>query len=162
MGKKRYGGDFDSFEGFDTYEQMRQQLERKLAKNAIKCSHTNENGKLKIEPTGEPGMVRCKRCGTKFSFNRIDKTDGEKACRVIHDMINQIKVLSEVPKNDAEIISRLGNIDFELLDVLMIYQRSLERYHNDKKKKKKKEYHRGDDFGGWGVPQSINGKKRYR
>jgi len=126
----------------------REKLERKWNEVKIPCSHTNSNGKLKVDFISN-NRVRCKKCGEEFSFDVVSKKDYERAIETIGNMVNQIKAMSDNPEKEKSIMVQLGKLLYNLNEMPTLYERVVNKYgKNDKKKKK---HNRNDDFGSFGI-----------
>ena len=123
-------------------------IARQLEELKIPCSHTNEKGKLKVN-FQDNNLVKCKKCGTVFSFEPISQKDLKHAIRTVHNAINQCKALSNDPKAEAGLIKTLGRLDFNLTELEQLYERISN--NGDKKKKKKNKKDKHDYFGESGM-----------
>lgn len=142
---------FDFIDGIDDLKEAQKAIAKKIEKAKIPCSHTNENGKIKIRFLNEGNTkVQCKRCGSIFDFRTISMEDLRDAIGVIHNAINQIKALSDKPVEEKKLIKLLGEMDYNLINVEEIYENCTRSYnkHGNKKKKKKNNY---DSFGQFGA-----------
>lgn len=155
MGDKKKNNNFASMS--DILEEKKK-LDKKLAKVAIPCSHTNDKGKLKIEFL-DNGLARCKKCGSVFSFETISHDSLDKAVRTVHNAINQIKALTEDPDREQGVINSLGQLDYNLKETAELYKKTVSNYGKGGKKKNKKQY---DSFGSYGAGsiEFIGGKKK--
>lgn len=134
-------------------EQIRKQIEKEQKRMVIECSHTNENGKLKIKPIGSHGDFECKYCKSRFNMNQVHRDTIEDATKVLHDVLQQIRCLSDV-EVDYETIRKLGELDYNLQETAELYERVREVYSQQGgKKKKKKKHDSGDSFGNYGGSQ---------
>lgn len=126
-----------------------EELKRKLKKIQVGCSHTNEKGNLKVSIIRN-NTVRCKKCECVFNFGVVPEDEAENAIETVHNMINQIKAMTNNPVKEASVIKQLGSIDFNLSEVLELYKRTIDQYSKGKNKKKK---HGGkkDSFGSYGM-----------
>lgn len=152
------------FENMRDLLEERKKIDKRLHKAMIPCSHTKENGKLKVEFINGT-RCRCKRCGAEFDFTRISNEELRAAVRTIHNALNQIKALSSDPSKEYGVIKQLGTLDFNLKDIAELYQRTQNESGKGGKMKKKKNRGYGNDFGSFGA-DSIDfiggGKKYYR
>lgn len=135
----------------------KKKLEKKISRAAIPCSHTNDKGKVKVEFLGKGNLVRCKKCGAKFDFSSIQMDDLEEAARILHNAINQIKALSDDPEREQSVIRSLGEMDYNLKEMVDLYRKSVNNYGKGQKKNK----NRDNDFGSYGMGSIsfIGGKK---
>lgn len=139
------------------YEQQRE-IQKKIEKAKIPCSHTNAKGKLKVKFM-DGNVVKCTKCGTTFSFDPISMKDLKAAVQTVHNAINQCKALSNDPQGaEKELIKTLGGIDFNLSELLTLYERISS--NGDKKKKKNKKKDRGDHFGESGMNAILFDNRR--
>lgn len=123
-------------------------IARKIEQAKIPCSHTNAKGKLKVKFM-DNNLVKCQRCGTVFSFEPVSNKELKNAVQTVHNAINQCKALSNDPRGEASLIKTLGNMDFNLTELLQLYERISN--NGDKKKKKKNKKDRYDSFGESGM-----------
>ena len=128
----------------------KEKLDRKLNKVKIPCSHTNSNGKLKVEFINGSSRVRCKKCGAEFSFDIISKKELEKSVENVLNAINQIKAMSDNPDKEKSLIVQLGNMAYNLGEFITLYDRTVSRYGKGEHKKKNKNKH-NNDFGSFGI-----------
>ena len=137
----------------------REKLERKWNEVKIPCSHTNSNGKLKVDFISN-NRVRCKKCGEEFSFDVVSKKEYEKAIEIIGNMVNQIKAMSDNPDKEKSIMVQLGKLLYNLNEMPTLYERVVNKYGKHDKKKKK---HHNDGFGSYGINNvefiPTNGKR---
>ena len=144
MGKNKN----NNFETMRDRQEERKKLEKKMAKVKIPCSHTNSNGKIKVE-FRKGTIAECKKCGCVFDFERISSEDLDDAVEVIHNAINQIKALSNDPEKEIEIIKTLGQIDYSLSELAELYNRTISKYGKGGKKKNKNR--NNDSIGSYGI-----------
>ena len=141
----------NSKNGFQTMSDLmeeKKKLEKKLGKVMIPCSHTNSNGKLKVDFLNNR-KVRCKKCGCEFSFEQVEADDARNAIRTVHDMINQIKAMSDDPEKESAVIEQLGNLDYNLKEMSDLYAKTVtNNARGGKKKKKNKD---NNAFGNYGT-----------
>lgn len=158
MGKNKNS----SFETMRDLQEERKKLEKKMAKVKIPCSHTNSNGKIKVE-FRKGTIAECKKCGCVFDFERISDEDLNDAVEVIHNAINQIKALSNDPEKEMKIIETLGQIDYSLSELAELYTRTVSKYGKGGKKNKNKNKN-NDSIGSYGVGNLdlLGGKNRRR
>ena len=123
------------------------ELEKKIAKMKIPCSHTSNKGKVKVDFEAN-GLGKCKICGTKFRFDIIDLNDLDKAIMIVHNAINQVKVFSDDPNRERKVIIKLGELDYNLSELRELYKRASKDLGNGKKKKNKSH---DDQFGSYGT-----------
>lgn len=151
----------DIFTNISNLEKAQKELDKEKAKIAIPCSHTNDKGKLKVEFL-RGHLARCKRCGAKFDFAVVSDDDLDKAFMVVHNVLNQIKALSDDPVGEEKLIKSLGELDFNLKETKKLYRKTIEaaaKNNGNKKKNKNK----GDQFGSYGasnVEFIANGKRK--
>ena len=137
--------------------EKRKELDRELDKLKIPCSHTKEsNGRLKVEFINER-YVRCEKCGCEFDFTRIETDELKNAVNIIHNAINQIKVMSDAPEREKKVLRELGTMDYNLSELLDLYKRTINTFGKGKKKKKSKD----SSFGSYGAASIdfINGRR---
>lgn len=137
--------------GFQTMSDLmeeKKKLEKKLGKVMIPCSHTNSNGKLKVDFLGRD-LCRCKKCGCEFSFEQIDNDELKSAIRTLHNAINQIKAMSDDPEKESSVIEQLGNLDYNLKEMKELYNKTInDNVRGGKKKKKNRD---NNAFGSYGT-----------
>lgn len=148
--------------GFQTMKDIQEEqkrLEKKLRKVKIPCSHSNSNGKIKVEFI-KGTLAKCKKCGTKFDFEAIPFEELERAQMIMHNAVNQIKAFSDDPEKERAIIDTLGNFDYNSYEVVELYKRTINAFGKNKHKNKHKNE---DEFGAYGINSAINfsgGKKK--
>ena len=152
-----------SFETMRDLQEEQKKLQKKMGKIMIPCSHTKDNGKLKVDFLGDT-KVRCKRCGAIFDFRVIKKEELKSAIETIHNALNQVKALSSDPEREQGIIRELGSIDYNLKEFVELYERTQDIYGKGNGKKKKNKGGYNDDFGSFGANNIdfIGGKNKYR
>lgn len=155
MGKKD-----TAFESMKDLMEEKKKIEKKMNKVKIPCSHTKENGKLKVEFI-DGTVARCKKCGCVFDFGRIDFDELDHAVEIVHNAINQIKSLSSDPDKESSLIRELGSMDYNLSEMSELYKRTISMYGKGNNKKNKK--NKNNSFGSYGAGNInfIDGKKRY-
>jgi len=155
MGKKD-----SNFASMRDLLEEKKKLDKKMNKIKIPCSHTKENGKLKVEFINGT-YAECKRCGCRFDFSRIDFDTLDNAVETVHNAINQIKALSNDPDREGGVIRELGSIDYNLGEMAELYKRTITKYGKGGNKKDKK--NRDKSIGSYGVGNLdfIGGKRRY-
>lgn len=128
-------------------------LKKRRALLVMACDHTKKNGELRVDQIDKnrPALVRCTKCGEKFSIAPIDNTDLTKAIKTIKNAINQCKIDSV--DNDGEMLETLGHTYSGLDAVEVIYANLVATYGKKKKNKNKKNKNR-DSFGHYGSPFS--------
>lgn len=138
----------------------KKKLEKKMKKITIPCSHTNSNGKVKIDFIGKGNLVRCKKCGCKFDFSVIDSDNLRNAIRTVHNAINQVKAMTDDPEREETVIKNLGELDYNLDAMEELYSKTVYQYNKTGGKKKKK--HNNNDYGNYGANSIdfIGGGKR--
>lgn len=129
------------------------------------CSHTGKNGKLAVKfLEGKGNLCQCKICETVFSLKTYDKDDIAIAVEVVHDAINQIKVMTEDPKADESILTSLGKVDLKLLAIPKHYAATILKNGNPKKNKNGKKKHKNNqgnnNFYAYGVENLSLGSKK--
>ena len=134
MGKNNNKSDFQSME--DLQNEMKK-LQKKMAKQSIGCSHTNDNGKLKVDFL-HGTSCKCKKCKIEFDFEQIEEEEIKEAAKVIHNAINQIKALSDDPVKEKSVIIELGTIDYNLKELVELYIKTINQKTKGGKKNKKK------------------------
>ena len=152
MGKKNYNDEMHNI-----IEEQRK-LEKKLKMIPIKCSHTNNKGKLAGDYNND-NLFQCKKCKTKFSFTTSSLQQLREAYRLFHNAINQVKVFTDTPNEDMATIEKLGQLDYNLEEFLDLYKRVC-LDDNGKKKKKKNKNHDNNSYGGYGTVSFIADKKK--
>lgn len=137
-----------------TFAQRQKELEKAIKQVSVKCPHQYTGDKankpaLKMDKD-DPTMVVCKRCEEEFSMTKHDNADVMNAIKVLHDVINQLKLCSR-PTNekDMALIESLGKQDLLNLELYELYSRITDE-NQQKKNKKKKKKHGGNDYGGYG------------
>lgn len=136
------------FQSMADLMEEKKKLEKKIAKTTIPCSHTNSNGKLKVDFFGK-NMARCRKCGAEFSFEQVSAEEAAGAIRTLHDMINQIKALSDDPEKEFSVIKELGSLDYNLKEVGELYAKTIA--HNSRGGGKKKKKNHDNAFGNYGT-----------
>lgn len=140
-------------------EAQRKDLERQEKQLVITCNHKNGKGKLKIEAVyGSDGLFRCKKCGQEFSMDRINTKDGLNAAEILNDMIQQIRCFSGDSNKDREINKQLGELAYNIGEVIELYDKTIKAVGSKKKKKKEKD--NSGSFGSYGWDGvSFGGRK---
>lgn len=153
MGKK------NDFNEMGNLLEEKKKLDRKIKRAAIACSHLGKNGKVKFDIDQSTGQCVCKRCGTKFNFAQYSAATANECIKGVHDIINQIKVFTDDPDEDAGLIRTLGEIDYNLQTVKELYNRLISDGKHNKKKKNSNDY---GSFGNIGRDLSFvsGGKKK--
>ena len=155
MGKKHYEQISQK-----AIEAQRKELNRLEKKVKIPCPHTNSKGKLRVNFLSDK-VVKCRICGAKFNIETIPMDTLDAAIRVVHDAINQTKSFSPDPKKEKDIITDLGEIDYNLGELRTLYENVTEQYgKGNRNKGKKKKHHNNNDFGAWGVNNVGVSKRR--
>lgn len=130
---------FDCLDDITSLREAQKEITKKIEKAKIPCSHTNENGKIKIRFIREGSTeVQCKRCNEIFDFKTISMDKLNDAIETIHDAINQVKALSDRPEEERKVIRRLGELDYDLKNFPDIYEGATSSFGKNKNKKKKK------------------------
>lgn len=158
MSKKDKKNGYGEFQSMRDLQEEQKKIEKKLRKVKIPCSHTNSNGKLKVEFI-KGSLARCKKCGTKFDFEFIPFEELERAQMILHNAVNQIKAFSDDPEREQAVINTLGDVDYNLFEIVELYKRTINAFGKHKNKKKKND----DEFGAYGISSAINlssGKKK--
>ena len=165
MGKKNKDKKHNSNPAFESkindLREEQKKLTRKLKQLVVPCSHTNSNGKLKVEHL-KGDMYRCTKCGCEFSFRSIPQDELEHAANVLHDALNQAKALSNDPEREISVINTLGQTDYNLMEFPELYDRITRKFgKNNGDHKKKKHKNKDVDFGSYGVGElSFGGNNR--
>ena len=120
----------------DSAEKLAKKKRRELYAS---CNHKGKSGKLKVEPTDEKDVFRCKRCKQEFNFRKIKKNEAVQAAETLNDMIQQIKCFSD-SDNDDKLLKELGSLSCSLEMVLDLYNKALKSVGKKDKKKKKDQY----------------------
>ena len=142
---------FDCIDDIEDLKEAQKAISKKIEKAKIPCSHSNDNGKIKIRFLDEgTTRVQCKRCGEIFDFRTVDGETLRNAVTVVHNAINQIKALSDNPREEKKLINTLGEMDYNLKNLIEIYDATTKSFNkgNGKKKKKNHDY---DSFGQFGA-----------
>lgn len=155
MGKKH--NNEEQFTDVSSLYAEQKKIQRKIEQAKIPCSHTNNKGKLKVKFM-DGNLVKCSRCGTVFSFDPISMKELKGAVQTVHNAINQCKALSNDPQGEKDLIKTLGNIDFNLTELLSLYERI--STNGDKKKKKNKKKDKGEHFGESGMNAILFDNRR--
>lgn len=156
MSKKDKNNEFQSMR--DLQEEQKK-IEKRLRKVKIPCSHSNSNGKIKVDFI-KGSLCKCKKCGTKFDFEAISFEELERAQMILHNAVNQIKAFSDDPEKERSVIQTLGEFDYNSYEIVELYKRTINAF--GKGKKKNKDRH-NDDFGSYGMANAISltgGKKK--
>ena len=146
MGKENNKKKSSDFVEMRDLREEQKKLDKKKKKVAIPCSHTNAKGKLKLNFLGKGNLVQCEKCETVFDFSTISHDDLKDAIRIVHNAINQVKVMTDDPEKEYAVISNLGQLDYNLKELEELYRRATNKYGKGEKKKKNK-----DDFGQYGI-----------
>lgn len=148
-GEKKNKG-FECIDSIEDLKEAQKAISKKIEKAKIPCSHTNENGKIKIKFLDDSTRVQCKKCGAMFDFKTVDMDTLNDAIRIVHNAINQVKVLSDNPSEDKKVIRLLGELDYNLGNLSELYEATTKSFNKNKNKKKKKnrDY---DSFGQFGA-----------
>ena len=120
----------------DSAEKLAKKKRRELYAS---CNHKGKSGKLKVEPTDEKDVFRCKRFKQEFSFRKIKKNEAVQAAETLNDMIQQIKCFSD-SDDDEKLLKELGSLSCSLEMVLDLYNKALKSVGKKDKKKKKDQY----------------------
>lgn len=145
--KKRFDEDYG--DNIQDLKEAQKAITKKIEKAKIPCSHTNENGKLKVKFLDEgTTKVQCKRCGAIFDFRTIDMGDLRQAIAIVHNALNQVKALSDNPSEERKFIKLLGETDYNVSTLEEIYEATIRAYNKGGKKKKKNRDR--DSFGSYG------------
>lgn len=150
MGKKN-----NDFQGIGDLLAKKKKLEKEIKRIAVPCSHLNKKGELKVELSD--GVAKCKKCGLRFGLDQYSSDTVRESVRVVHDVLNQLKVFSDSPDDDNDLIRSLGELDFNLSSIEELYSRMLEEQGRGKKKKKNNDY---DAFGSIGRDVSFIGNPK--
>ena len=129
--------------------EQKELLNRELNKVKIPCSHTNSEGKLKVDFLSNT-RVRCKKCGEEFDFAIVPKKELEKSIETVINVVNQIKAMSDNPNKERPVIVQLGNLAFNLGELSTLYDRTVSKYGKNDNRKKKKNKH-NNEFGSYGI-----------
>lgn len=156
MGKNKHNNDEHLTDVSSLYAEQKK-IARKIEQAKIPCSHTNAKGKLKVK-FQDNNLVKCTRCGTVFSFEPVSMKELKQAVQTVHNVINQCKALSNDPQAEKDLIKTLGNMDFNLTELLSLYERI--STNGDKKKKKDKKKNKGDHFGESGMNAILFDSRR--
>ena len=154
MSKKRV------FNKIEDLKRIQRDAQRELRMVAAQCSHQKDSGKLTLVPLDNKGNYKCKVCEARFSMNVVSTDELEIAVSLINDAIQQIRCYSD-PDTDNIVISRLGEMAFNLTELSTLYERMVElnmRGHNKKKKKNKS--NNNDEWGSWGGSVSFIGQSK--
>jgi hypothetical protein len=114
--------------------EQKKAIEKKIRQRTIPCSHTNKEGKIKGEVI-KGQIVRCTKCGEEFSLRRFDKETLSDAISIVTDAINQCKAFSENPKDEQDVIEKLGSLAYSVGELPELYRRTLASADKHKKKK---------------------------
>jgi len=148
------------FQSMRDLQEEQKKIEKKLRKVKIPCSHSNSNGKIKVDFINNSTLAKCKKCGTKFDFKTIPFEELEHAQMVMHNAVNQIKAFSDDPEKERSVIVTLGDFDYNSFEIVELYKRTINAFGKNKKNNKKKH---DDDFGAYGIGSAISlsgGKKK--
>lgn len=138
--------------------EAKKNIEKQVKKVAIECPHT-KNGHLKVEFLAQNSYdCRCKKCGLEFNMQKISAKELKHSIKILHDAINQIKASSGNPDQERRIIKTIGEIDYNLDEILKIYDSVTKPSKNKNKNKNKKKG--GGGNGGYGIDAILTGKKR--
>lgn len=151
MGKKNK--EFEK-ERNDLYE-LRRQLREKEKRIVSRCSHRKKSGKLALRVLSD-GRFECKRCGETFSMEQIPGRDISNALRVVHDMINQIRCLTDPDRErDVRISEALGILNFDIKEAAELYERIVRKNSEDREDRddrfEGREEREREPFGGFGA-----------
>lgn len=132
-------------------EQARKAKKAKMELEEFKnsCCHVDNNGKPKLENVGN-NEVMCKMCYTKFSLSPITEDELKHSRQLIHNMIQQIKIFSNDPESEFELLENIGKIPLKLEMVQGIYVKNILKASKEKKNKNKN-YNQYDDAYNTGV-----------
>ena len=155
MGKKKFKEKFK--EKLDALAKADEELRRERKKIIIQCSHHNSKGKLKLEQL-ENGKWQCKYCHETFHMAPINQQELREAYQVLHDAIQQMRAFSD-PEKDERLIVHLGEIDFNLGEILPTYDKII-NFYSAKKGKKDKYKEEEIGFSGMGSLSFLDGKKK--
>ena len=158
MGKNKNKSEY--FAAMKDLQAEQARIQKKLKQIEIPCSHTKSNGKLTVEFIGKHDLCKCKRCGAKFSFATISSETLNDAIKTCYNAINQIKVFSNDPDEEARVIRSLGELSYNLKEIPELYDRVVGK---DGKKDKKNKNKKRDDYGanyGYGSIGFIGGDKK--
>lgn len=139
-------------------EKADEELRRERKKVIIQCSHQNSKGKLKLFKRDD-GKFECKYCHEAFHMNPVDRRDLKAAIDTLHDAIQQMRSFSDAEK-DEKLIIQLGEIDFNLSEIMPAYDRIVNFFGKGKNKEKYKEQDLG--FSGMGSISFLDGKKKHK
>lgn len=120
-------------------EQAEKAAKKKRRELYASCNHKGKSGKLKIEPTDDKDVFRCKRCKQEFSLRKIKKNEAVSAAETINDMIQQIKCFSD-SDDDDKLLKELGSLSCSLEMILDLYNKALKSVGKKDKKKNKDKY----------------------
>lgn len=116
---------FDKDKDREEIYQIRKVLREKEKRIVSKCNHRKNGGtgKLAIRPMSN-GLFECKRCGEEFSMEIVKRKEVDIALKVIHDMINQTRCLTDNEKHrDSRISENLGILNFDVKEAAELYDR---------------------------------------
>lgn len=131
----------------DLYKE-KERIEKEIRRAAIKCSHTNSEGKLKVTFPNGDSIAVCKKCKTRFDFGKVRREQLDTAIKIMHNVINQCKALTNDPNENRDVIKSLGEFDYNLDGIKELYLRAINDEGGKKKKKNKNKNH--DSFGSFG------------
>lgn len=155
--------DFSAFDqSWEKLQERKKILEQEEKQIIVRCSHQNKRRKLRIRPVDEKGNFQCKDCNTVFSMNPISKSELTEAVRIIHDALQQIRLIAD-PERESKTIRFLGELDFNNEEIIKLYARTMESYGKGKNKDKFRDRDR-DSHGsyGTGAISFINTSKKHR
>lgn len=142
--------------GLKDIMQERKDLDKQLARLKAVCNHKNNEGtKIKVEPVG-PGstVVVCTKCLAEFDISTIDAEKLAEAVEIVHNALNQVKVLTSSKKQrDINLCRAYGEADCTITNLPSVYNKIVAEYANKGKKKSKN--NRGNEHGYYGRRTSF-------
>lgn len=130
-------------------------LEDAKASKTIGCSHTNSDGKPKLEPIDDEGYVyKCKKCGEIIDLHPIKLDDAKEAVETVANMVNQVKLFTSDANSDDKSIREMGRAAKTAARVFKVYETIApgKKFKKKNKNKNKKHHNNGSDLvGGFGL-----------
>ena len=119
-------------------EQNEKKFQKLKEAERCKCAHKHSGAatvKSSRDQNDRPNTFVCTQCKDKIHMDRIDPVELEKACQLVNDACNIIKMAcTPSDKNDAELLRKIAKVQFRCRNLIVDAYKTAVKGNNKKKK----------------------------
>ena len=147
--KKNNGKLFELEQEVKERKKEEHRIKTRNAKIKALCCHVGGDGEARLDQLNESGDYRCRICDTEFNLAVVSPEELEMSFDILHNVAHQIKLFSDKPEEELELLKNIGEIPLQAKAILDLYKTNVITSGNKKNKDRyQNHYNTSDNYNG--------------